>query len=69
MIIVGNQFEMRNVGPEEYSTYHAQLEEVAGDVQFTTAADGCLAALKTLGAKRIAVLSLMSEEYSKSVQT
>jgi maleate cis-trans isomerase len=29
---------------------------------------GCLAALKTLGAKRIGVLSPMSEEYSKSVQ-
>ena len=69
MIIVGNSFEMRNVGPEEYSAYHAQLEEVAGDVQFTTAADGCLAAPKTLGATRIAVLSLTSEEYSKSVQT
>ncbi len=68
MIIVGNSFEMRNVGPEEYKAYRAQLADVAGDVQFTTAADGCLAALKTLGAKKIGVLSPMSEEYSKSVQ-
>lgn len=68
MIIVGNSFEMRNVEPEEYKGYHQQLADVAGDVQFTTAADGCLVALKTLGAKRIGVLSPMSEEYSKSVQ-
>lgn len=69
MIIVGNSFEMRNVSPEEYAAYHRQLNELAKGVQFTTAADGCLAALKTLGAKRIGVLSPMSEEYSKSVQT
>lgn len=69
MIIVGNSFEMRNVSPKEYAAYHQKLKVLAGDVQFTTAADGCLAALRTLGAKRIAVLSPMSEEYSKSVQT
>ena len=32
MIIVGNSFERRNVGPKEYSVYHAQLESVARDV-------------------------------------
>ena len=69
MIIVGNSFEMRNMSPQDYAAYHQKLEALAGDVQFTTAADGCLAALRTLGAKRIAVLSPMSEEYSKSVQT
>lgn len=68
MIIVGNSFEMRNVGPAAYETYRAQLLDAAKGVQMTTAADGCVAALRTLGAKRIGVLSPMSEEYSKSVQ-
>ena len=68
MTIVGNSFEMRNVGPEEYATYRKQLADTAGDVQFTTAADGCLAALRTLGAKKIAVLSPMTKEYSESIQ-
>jgi len=69
MIIVGNSFEMRNVTADEYEAYRAQLLERAEGVQLTTAADGCLAALRTLGAKKIGVLSPMSEEYSKSVQT
>ena len=68
MTIVGNSFEMRNVGPEEYATYRKQLADTAGDVQFTTAADGCLAALRTVGAKKIAVLSPMTKEYSESIQ-
>ncbi|MEK9722719.1 MAG: hypothetical protein VW405_04440 [Rhodospirillaceae bacterium] len=68
MIIVGNSFEMRNVAPDAYEAYRARLEAAAQGVPLTTAADGCLAALRTLGAKRIGVLSPMSEEYSKSVQ-
>ncbi|NQV98950.1 MAG: hypothetical protein HQ483_04585 [Rhodospirillales bacterium] len=68
MIIVGNSFEMRTISPADYVAYHQQLESLANGVPFSTAADGCLAALRTLGAKRIAVLSPMSEGYSKNVQ-
>ena len=68
MIIVGNSFEMRNIDPEQYAAYKTRLAAVAGDVQFTTAADGCLAALRTLGARKIAVLSPMTQEYSQCVQ-
>ena len=69
MIIVGNSFEMRNVSPDDYEAYRQQLLSAARGVQMTTAADGCLAALRALDARKIGVLSPMSEEYSKSVQT
>lgn len=68
MIIIGNSFEMRNVSNEEYEAYRGEIAKIAKGVPFVTAADGCKAALRTLGAKSIAVLSPMSEEYSKSVQ-
>lgn len=69
MIIVGNSFEMREETPEEYAADYQAMKKLAEGVQFSTAADGCLAALHTLGAKRIAVLSPMSEAYSRNVQT
>ena len=67
-IIVGNSFEMRKVPPAQYEQYRASMEATAKGVQFNTAADGCLAALRTLGARKIGVVSPMTEEYSKSIQ-
>jgi len=68
-IIVGNSFEMRKMPPAEFEQHRAAMEATANGVQFNTAADGCLAALRTLGAKKIGVVSPMTEEYSQSVQT
>ncbi len=67
-IICGNSLEMRHWSRELQLEYREQLAERAGGVTVVTATDACEAALRTLGAKRIAVLSPMSEEYSKSVQ-
>ncbi len=67
-IICGNSLEMRHWSRELQHEYRGQLAERAGGVPVVTATDACEAALRTLGAKRIAVLSPMSEEYSKSVR-
>ena len=67
-IICGNSLEMRHWSREKQRDYREQLAGRAGGVPVVTATDACEAALRTLGAKRIAVLSPMSEEYSKSVQ-
>jgi len=67
-VIVGNNVEMRIWTPDQHAEYRAQLQEAIGDVPLVTATDACVAALKTMGAKRIAALSPMSDVYSQSVQ-
>jgi maleate cis-trans isomerase len=44
------------------------LQEQIGDVRLVTATDATIAALKTMGARRIAVLSPMHDAYSKSAR-
>lgn len=68
MVICGNSLEMRWWSTERQALYRKQISEVLPDLPFVTATDACLAALKTVGAKRIGVISPMSEEMSKSVQ-
>jgi maleate isomerase len=68
MIVCGNSLEMRHWSPAKQRDYQHALAALAGGVPVLTATDACEAALRTIGAKRIAVLSPMSEEYSKSVQ-
>ncbi|MBT3991794.1 MAG: hypothetical protein HON14_12340 [Rhodospirillaceae bacterium] len=68
MIITGNSIEMRNWSLEIQAEFVKKLEAAARGVPVVTATDATEAALKALGAKRIAVLSPMSEVYSKSVQ-
>ncbi len=68
MIICGNSLEMRHWSVERQIRYQEEIAERTNGVPFVTATDACTAALKTLSAKRIAVLSPMSEAYSKSVQ-
>jgi len=67
-VIVGNNVEMRIWTPEQHAEYRAKLQTAIGDIPLVTATDACVAALKTVGAKRIAALSPMSDVYSKSVQ-
>ncbi|MDP6429007.1 MAG: hypothetical protein QGH73_02800 [Rhodospirillales bacterium] len=68
MIITGNSIEMQNWSPNIQADYVQKLNDRAKGVPVVTATDATAAALKTLGAKRIAVLSPMSEENSKSAQ-
>jgi len=66
-IIIGNNVEMRVWTPDQHEDYVAALQENVGDVPVVTATHACIAALRTLGAKRIGALSPMSDRYSKSV--
>ena len=68
MVVIGNSVEMRVWTPAQHEDYKASLQEILGDIPVVTAADACVAGLKTLGAKRIAALSPMSDVYSESVQ-
>ncbi len=68
MIITGNSIEMRLWSPERQARYREEIAERVDGVPFVTATDACVAGLRTLGARRIGVLSPMSEEYSRSVQ-
>lgn len=67
-VIVGNNVEMRIWTPEQHADYRARLQDVIGEVPLVTATDACAAALKTMGARRIAALSPMSDRYSESVK-
>ena len=68
MVICSNSVEMRWWSVERQAIYRKQIRDVLNDLPFVTATDACVAALKTVGAKRIGVISPMSEEMSKSVQ-
>lgn len=69
MVICGNSLEMRWWSTERQALYRKQIREVLPDLPFVTATDACVAALKTVGAKRIGIISPMSEEMSKSGQS
>lgn len=68
VIIGGNSLEMRIWSKAQQDEYRAAWEERADGVPVVLATDATVAALKTIGAKRIGVLSPMSPEYSKSVK-
>lgn len=68
MVVIGNSVEMRVWTPEEHLEYKSRLQEKLGDVPVITATDACVAALKTIGAKKVAAISPMSDVYSKSVK-
>jgi len=66
LVLVGNSVEMRLWTWEEHKEYKQKLSDKIGGLPLITAADGCIAGLKTIGAGRIACLSPMSDEYSQS---
>jgi maleate isomerase len=68
MIITANSIEMRNWSLDIQADYVKKLAAGAKGVPVVTATEATTAALRSLGAKRIAVLSPMTEVYSKSVQ-
>ncbi len=67
LVAVGNSVEMRHLTPATFDDYRAALQEKIGDVPLVTATDATAAALTAMGAKRIAAISPMSDEFSKSV--
>lgn len=68
MVICGNSLEMRHWSVSRQAQYREEVAAAVGDIPIITATDACVAALKIVGAKRIAALSPMSEVYAKSVQ-
>ena len=67
MVICSNSLEMRSWSPERQALYRDQIRYALGpDVPAINATDATVAALKTVGAKRIALISPMDEEKSKS---
>lgn len=66
MIVVGNSVEMRSVSESGHLAYRSALQKAAGKVPVVTAAEACVVALRTLNARRIALLSPMSREHSDS---
>lgn len=67
-IVCGNSLEMRHWSRERQARYREEVSAAVPGIPVVTATDACEAALHTVGAKRIAVLSPMSEAYSESVQ-
>lgn len=68
MIVLGNSIEMQGWSLERHREYCENIQALVNGTPFVTATDACHAALKTIGAKRIAVLSPMSEVQSRSAQ-
>ena len=68
MIICGNSLEMRHWSVERQARYRDEVAAAVDGTPVVTATDACEAALRTLGARRIAVMSPMSEDLSKSAQ-
>ena len=66
MIVGGNSHEMRNWSVKRQAEYCVQFAELAKGVPFVTAIEATEAAFRTMGSKRVALISPMSEEYSKS---
>lgn len=64
IIVVGNSVEMRGVSESEHLEYRAELAKRAIGVPVVTAAEACEAALRALDARRIGLLSPMSEEHA-----
>ncbi len=68
MVVCGNSVEMRDWSVEKHTAYKARLSEEIDGKPLVTATDACHAALKTLGAKKIAILTPMVAHHAKSAQ-
>jgi len=67
LVVCGNSLEMRNWSVGRQAHYRDQVQAAVPEVPVITATDATTAALHTIGARKIAVLSPMSEVYSQSV--
>lgn len=68
MVLCSNSVEMRLWSVDRQITYRHALKKALPDTPIVTAGDACVAALRTIGAKRIGLISPMSEEYSESAR-
>ena len=68
MVLCSNSVEMRLWSVERQVDYRKALKNALPDTPIVTAGDACVAALNTMGAKRLGLISPMSEEYSESAR-
>jgi len=68
MVLCSNSVEMRLWSVDKQVAYRKALHEALPDTRIVAAGDACVAALKTIGAKRLGLISPMSEEYSESAR-
>ena len=68
MVLCANSVEMRLWSVERQIAYREALYNALPDTPIVTAGDACVAALNTIGAKRLGLISPMSEEYSESAR-
>jgi len=68
MVLCSNSVEMRLWSVDKQIAYRQALHEALPDTPIVTAGDACVAALNTVGAKRLGLISPMSEEYSESAR-
>ncbi len=68
VIVGGNSLEMRDWSDAQQVEYRAAFEAQANGVPVVLATDATIAALKTVGARRIGMLSPMSPEHSKGAK-
>lgn len=69
MVLCSNSVEMRLWSIEKQIAYRESLHEALPGTPIVTAGDACVAALRTMGAKRLGLISPMSEEYSESARS
>ena len=68
MVLCSNSVEMRLWSVERQIAYRDALAAALPDTPIVTAGDACVAALHCIGAKRLGLISPMSEEYSESAR-
>ncbi len=68
MVLCSNSVEMRLWSIDKQIAYRRALRTALPDTPIVTAGDACVAALRTIGAKRLGLISPMSEEYSESAR-
>jgi len=68
MVLCSNSVEMRLWSVEHQAAYREDLNRALPDTPVVTAGDACVAALQTVGAKRLGLISPMSQEYSESAR-
>jgi len=68
MVLCSNSVEMRLWSVHKQFAYRQALHKALPDTPIVTAGDACVAALNTSGAKRLGLVSPMSEEYSESAK-
>lgn len=68
MVVCSNSIEMRHWSVERQAGYRAETRAAMPGTPMVWASDACVAALHTVGAKKIGLISPMSDAYSQSVQ-